>query len=445
MIELIFKKGNTLPIEARLICLRILYDISVNANRSHETCSIDLSNQKLKESYGASNEQSKQVRDFLSTSKFVNVKKTKAGFSDCSYSNKNLMVLKQKIDNLSYTKLKLIRQILGEESPSSELKNLNNLKLRKSNQFLMVTLTLLSDELGIVQEVTHAHLRRLLGGISSDRLKNQLKTLVSFKFILGVSHGGTCPIYFGKYSSLYCIDLNFFTLNKEIVTSEIIIDSFLTNLKNKVAKPKCLFSNKTKQPIKTTLIDDKAVLNGNLTFRADFIAGFLFNVSKYISMIECKVYSVDEHKINIRGFINRKHLSFITKGRSKLSEEILSTETDLFVDEVAKIANYLIGQAKIITSTLNLKPEKIRVIFERVVKINKVRVEDMYSNLRDTYSEKNFDIHLVACDGNNTTYFQIKPCRSLMECGSENCENENKRSSCHYCSVCNVVEHRYLN
>ena len=65
----------------------------------------------------------------------------------------------------------------------------------------------------------------MMGGISADRLKSQLKTLNKVKYILVDSRGGTGRKLFGKVSNNYILNIGQLQGKGEIVEEEIEIES----------------------------------------------------------------------------------------------------------------------------------------------------------------------------------------------------------------------------
>lgn len=80
-------------------------------------------------------------------------------------------------------------------------------RLRISNLLLLVILINYSDLCGCVRGVSRGRLRKMMGGISDDRLKSLLNTLLSEGYLLNYVGGGTHPYLFGKAKSAFYLNL----------------------------------------------------------------------------------------------------------------------------------------------------------------------------------------------------------------------------------------------
>ena len=97
--------------------------------------------------------------------------------------------------------------------------------LRNSNLLLMFIFIFHSNDVGLVKDLSHKSIRFMMGGISEDRLKSQLKTLNKVKYILVNSRGGTGRKLFGKVSSNYILNIGKLQGKGKIVEKELEIES----------------------------------------------------------------------------------------------------------------------------------------------------------------------------------------------------------------------------
>ena len=79
--------------------------------------------------------------------------------------------------------------------------------LRNSNLLLMYILILHSNDVGLVKKLSHKSIRLMMGGISEDRLKSQIKTLKKTNYLLNSVGGASGKYLFGKRSGVIFLNL----------------------------------------------------------------------------------------------------------------------------------------------------------------------------------------------------------------------------------------------
>lgn len=80
-------------------------------------------------------------------------------------------------------------------------------RLRVSNLLLLVILINYADSCGCVRDVSRGRLRKMMGGISDDRLKSLLNTLLSEGYLLNYVGGATDIHLFGKVEGVFFLNL----------------------------------------------------------------------------------------------------------------------------------------------------------------------------------------------------------------------------------------------
>lgn len=91
----------------------------------------------------------------------------------------------------------ILRNDLGDLSKS----------LRSSNRFFLLILVIHADQMGKVSELSSSKIRRMMGGISSDRFQSQLKKMQSLGIISYYISGMTFKRSLGKVTSTYFLNL----------------------------------------------------------------------------------------------------------------------------------------------------------------------------------------------------------------------------------------------
>ncbi|HCH6462464.1 TPA: hypothetical protein ACF339_003337 [Vibrio parahaemolyticus] len=79
--------------------------------------------------------------------------------------------------------------------------------LRSSNKLFLLILVLHSDEMGVVSNLGTAEISRLMGGISKDRFKSQLTTMVENGLVRAYVPGVTGAELFGKVKAKYYLNV----------------------------------------------------------------------------------------------------------------------------------------------------------------------------------------------------------------------------------------------
>ncbi|NOI25373.1 hypothetical protein [Vibrio mediterranei] len=79
--------------------------------------------------------------------------------------------------------------------------------LRSSNRLFLLILVLHSDEMGVVSNLGTAEISRLMGGISKDRFKSQLATMVDNGLVRAYVPGITGAELFGKVKAKYYLNV----------------------------------------------------------------------------------------------------------------------------------------------------------------------------------------------------------------------------------------------
>lgn len=80
-------------------------------------------------------------------------------------------------------------------------------RLRSSNKLFLLILVLHSDEMGVVSNLGTAEISRLMGGISKDRFKSQLATMVDNGLVRAYVPGVTGAELFGKVKAKYYLNV----------------------------------------------------------------------------------------------------------------------------------------------------------------------------------------------------------------------------------------------
>jgi len=105
-----------------------------------------------------------------------------------------------------------------------------DLGLSKAQQLLLAVLLVYANELGVVQQLGQANLKRLVG-MGGTQLAAQIKQLVDKGYILRVLPGGVSAKIFGRQQSLYVLNVKTITEKlgggyREVQVSKLPSDSF---------------------------------------------------------------------------------------------------------------------------------------------------------------------------------------------------------------------------
>lgn len=84
----------------------------------------------------------------------------------------------------------------------------NEISLRSSNRLFLLIFILHADSFGVVSGLSNIEISKLMGGISRDRFKSQLKTLYDIGVIKCHVSGVTGKELFGKVKGKYYLNLN---------------------------------------------------------------------------------------------------------------------------------------------------------------------------------------------------------------------------------------------
>ena len=187
--------------EGRFLLLCLLYEYSV------ESKEIDISVEQLVSKYGVTRTVCSEVSKFLSLpkNKLAQIRRTKVRY--CEFDSVSLSKLSSDFDNGQYGNVHrfTIVDLLTKKSKLGCAKNECDLSV--SNLLLLIILLIHSDSSGSVERLSKAKIRKMMGGISSDRLKSQLKKLSEMEYVFISQSGGTGRKLFGKTPNNYLLNL----------------------------------------------------------------------------------------------------------------------------------------------------------------------------------------------------------------------------------------------
>lgn len=99
------------------------------------------------------------------------------------------------------------------------------ISLRSSHRLFILILVIHADQMGRISDISSSNIRHMMGNISTDRFKSQLRKLQFFKLLSSYIAGFTSKNLFGKVKSSYFINLNHpVFLDWRPETSSILID-----------------------------------------------------------------------------------------------------------------------------------------------------------------------------------------------------------------------------
>ncbi|MDD9176302.1 MULTISPECIES: hypothetical protein [Aliivibrio] len=219
LIGYILAETEGLSPEGRFLLLCLLYEYSM------ESKEIDISVEQLVSKYGVTRTVCSEVSKFLSLPKNKLAKIRRSKVRCCEFDSVSLSKFSSDFDNGQYGNVHrfTVVDLLTRKSTVDGVKNECDLSV--SNLLLLIILLIHSDSSGSVEGVSKTKIRKMMGGISADRLKSQLKTLNKVKYILVDSRGGTGRKLFGKVSNNYVLNIGKLQGKGEIVEKEIEIES----------------------------------------------------------------------------------------------------------------------------------------------------------------------------------------------------------------------------
>jgi hypothetical protein len=201
LVRCVLSNVEGLSPEWRFLLLCLLYEYSV------ESKEIEITVEQLVSQYGVTRTVCSEVSNFLSLpkNKLAQIRRSKVRY--CEFDSVSLSKLSSDFDNGQYDNVHrfTVVDLLTKKSTVDGVKNECDLSV--SNLLLLIILLIHSDSSGSVEGVSKAKIRKMMGGISSDRLKSQLKTLNKVKYILVDSRGGTGRKLFGKVSNNYLLSI----------------------------------------------------------------------------------------------------------------------------------------------------------------------------------------------------------------------------------------------
>ena len=219
LVRCVLSNVEGLSPEGRFLLLCLLYEYSV------ESKEIEITVEQLVSQYGVTRTVCSEVSNFLSLpkNKLAQIRRSKVRY--CEFDSVSLSKLSSDFDNGQYDNVHrfTVVDLLTKKSTVNGVKNECDLSV--SNLLLLIILLIHSDSSGSVEGVSKAKIRKMMGGISADRLKSQLKTLNKVKYILVDSRGGTGRKLFGKVSNNYILNIGQLQGKGEIVEEEIEIES----------------------------------------------------------------------------------------------------------------------------------------------------------------------------------------------------------------------------
>lgn len=108
------------------------------------------------------------------------------------------LLLSKTYKNNDFMVQKIIRNELQETT----------IPLRSSHRLFILILVIHADQMGRISGISSSNIRQMMGGISADRLKSQMRKLQSFELFSAYIAGLTSKELFGKITSTYFINLN---------------------------------------------------------------------------------------------------------------------------------------------------------------------------------------------------------------------------------------------
>lgn len=232
-----------------------------------ESDEVDFSRESIKKHCGSSYKVIDELLGYFQMVSAGKVKKVASG--------KRMFVFdKSYLDSIplegSERERKLVEYVLESDKKAKLLKEAEHfdstMKLRNSNLLLILIFLLKSDELGYVVELSDSKLRKLMGNISSSRLKSQMSTLSRIGFVQEVASGGVSSIYFGKFNKRYFI-------NKAMVLGWEFKDKILIN--HNVVSYQISYDYLTRRFLGR--YNDSYEFDFELPFKLSFLLHLLFN------------------------------------------------------------------------------------------------------------------------------------------------------------------------
>lgn len=205
---MIIKGDNRLSPEERYLVLALYVEIVLYQN---EIVNVEVST--LVSDFGATTKVVKNVVEYLVKKKNIKLVNLPSKARQLIFSQDDIATLVEEWTKLPSWKQDSIlglfepekRKILIPKKIEGSSSNVGG--LRNSNLLLMFIFIFHSNNVGLVKDLTHRSIERMMGGISKDRLKSQMKSLNKFGFFRAESMGGTSRIYFKKTNKRYMIDL----------------------------------------------------------------------------------------------------------------------------------------------------------------------------------------------------------------------------------------------
>ena len=201
LIRYLLSSSLYLSTEGRFLLLCLLHEYST------ENKEIDIRVERLVDTYGITRTVCSQVSKFLSSSvnEIAQIRREKTNV--CEFNCTSLSKLSSDFNDGKQGDYHrdIVVYLLSIKSKNNEKES--GVKLRISNLLLLIILLVHADKGGSVRGVSKAKLRKLMGGISGDRLNSQLKTLADKNYILVISRGGSGRKLFGKVSNSYLLNL----------------------------------------------------------------------------------------------------------------------------------------------------------------------------------------------------------------------------------------------
>lgn len=228
LVRYVLCHADGLSPEGRFLLLCLVHECSV------ENREIDISVERLVSKYGVTRTVCSEVSKYLSSPiyKLAQVRRSKKRF--CEFDGVSLSKFSSDFDDgKGYSRhSRTVVDLLMKKSKGNEC------DLTTSNLLLLIILLIHSDCSGVVEGISKAKIRKMMGNISIDRLNSQLNKLTEKGHILVSGAGGSGRKLFGKVPKRYLLNIGHLKGMKlqADIGLEVHTQSALFTLENAVRK-----------------------------------------------------------------------------------------------------------------------------------------------------------------------------------------------------------------
>ena len=290
--------------EDRYLMLSLYVEVASNRNRT-----VDVSSCRLVSDFGATTKVVKKVVDVLANQEGVKLVYIfrqgrrlmfSQGYAD-RLIDEWLGIPVWKRDRILglFTPAKR-EMLIPKKSKETSSEVIEDIKLRNSNLLLMFIFIYHSNDIGLVDGLTQKNIENMMGGISKDRLKSQIKSLRMVGFFRAERAGGTSKRYFKKLNNRYMIKL--LHLNDECEFNGVNILGVVSKFVRGVGTKQRVYMNNMRHAISQNLDVDsfgvlELVMNAILRNVEGVIALNLLDeeLSIALNVIERKIIDEDEN------------------------------------------------------------------------------------------------------------------------------------------------------